>query len=112
MFNRIPQAGESSDPLPQEQKGSVFNRLDDGNEVQSSIPSRIKRYSTLDVKTDGLFRVRRCTVVFTGQPSNSDINKGDDQEKVTSNHIIVQGHEDSETEIEIAETPKTLEDGV
>jgi len=71
----------------------------------------MKRFSTLDVKTNGSLRVRRRTVVFTGQPSKSDINKGDDQEKVTSNHITVQEYEDSETEIEIAETPKTLEDG-
>jgi len=50
-------------------------------------------------------------VVFTGQAGNSDTNKGDEQEEVTSsNHITAQEYEDSETEIELAETLETLED--
>jgi len=68
----------------------VFNRLDDGNEVQSSIPLHMKRFSTLDVKTDGSLRVKRHTMVFTSQPSNFEIDKEDEQEEVTSsNHIAV-----------------------
>ena len=51
-------------------------------------------------------------MIFTGQPSSSNIDKGNDQEELTSsNHITVQDCEDSESEIELAETPETLEDG-
>ena len=77
VFNKITKSRESSNPLPQEQKGSVFNGLGDENEVQSSIPSRMRQFSTFDVKTDGSLRVKRYTMVFTYQPGNSDINKGD-----------------------------------
>jgi len=38
----------------------------------------MKWFSTLDVKTDGSLRVKRCTVVFTGQPRSFDINKEDE----------------------------------
>jgi len=51
-------------------------------------------------------------VVFTGQPGNSNINKGDEQEEVTSsNHITAQECEVSKLEIEFAEILETLEDG-
>ena len=49
----------------------------------------MKMFSTVDVKTDGSVRVKRRTVVFTGQPGSSNINKEDELEEVTSNHITV-----------------------
>jgi len=52
-------------PPFQEQKDSVFNRLSDENEEQSSFPYDIKWFSTLDVITDGSLRYKRHTVVFT-----------------------------------------------
>jgi len=69
---------ELVNPLPQEQKDSVFNWLIDGNEVQSYIPPRIRQFSILDVKTDGSLRVKRRTAIFTGQLGNSHINKGNE----------------------------------
>jgi len=64
----------------QDPKGSVFNRLGDTNEAQSSIPSRMNRFSTLDIKTEVSLRVKRRTVIFTGQQSNPDSNKGEGQD--------------------------------
>ena len=112
VFNRITKAKESSNPSLKEQKDSVFSRLGDGNEVQSSIPSRMNRFSTPDVKIDGSLRVKRHTMIFTGQQSTSDSNKKGEQDEVaSSHHIIGQECEDLDSEMELTETPKTLEDG-
>ena len=93
-------------------KGSVFNRLGDTNEVRSSIPSRMKRLSTLDVKTEGSLRVKRRTVILIGQQSNPDSNKEEERgEMASSHHITGREYEDSNSETELTETPKTLEDG-
>jgi len=64
VFNRIMKGRELLNPPSQEQKDLVFNQLSDGNEVQSSIPSCMKQFSTLNVKRDGLLRVKRHTMVF------------------------------------------------
>ena len=72
----------------------------------------MKRFSTLDIKTEGLLRVKRRIVIFTGQQSNPDSNKREGQDEVASSyHTMVRECEDSDLEIELAETPKTLEDG-
>ena len=56
--------------------------------------------------------MKRHIVIFTSQQSNSNSNKKERQDEVTSfHHIIVREFEDSDLEIEVAETPKTLEDG-
>ena len=44
-------------------ESSAFRGLGVINEVQSSIPSRMKHFSTLDVKMDGSLRVKRCIVL-------------------------------------------------
>ena len=48
------------------ERGSTFVHLGEINEVQSTIPSRMKHLLTLDVKTEGSLRVKRRKVVFTG----------------------------------------------
>jgi len=101
-----------SSPSHSQQKTSVFGRLGKTNEVQSAIPSLMKRLSTLDVSTDGSLRVKRCTVVFIGHkahpsPSEEVIEK----EQASSNHITVREVDDSDSEIELAKTPETLRDG-
>jgi len=72
----------------------------------------MKCLSTLDVSTDGLLRAKRRTVVFTGHkaylsPSEEVIEK----EQASSNQITVREFDDSDSEIELIETPMTLEDG-
>jgi len=90
----------------------TFDHLDDTNEVQSSIPSHMKQFSTLDVKIDGSLRVKRHTVVFMGQQGNSDSSEKKGQENVASfNNIVVRACEDSTLEIELVEIPETFEDG-
>jgi len=81
---------ESSDlPWPKE-RGSVCGRLGETNEVQSSIPSHIKCFSTLDVKAYGSLRVKRCTMVLTSHRSNPTPNmEVMQEEQASSNHIIV-----------------------
>jgi len=98
-------------PPSQEQKDLVFNRLGNGNEVQSSIPSRMKQFSTLNVKTDGSLRVKMHTVMFKGQPAIFNSNKEREKQEVNSHHITIRECQDPDPKIELAETPKTLEDG-
>jgi len=74
----------------------------------------MKRLSTLDVKMDGSLRVKRRTMVLTGQPKSSKSNEKPEEEQVaSSNHIIICecDDSDSDSEIELVECPKTLEDG-
>jgi len=72
----------------------------------------MKRFSTLDVKTDGSLRVKRRTVVFTGQRKNSGSNEeAEKEEVVSSNHITIHECDDSDSEIELAKTAETFEDG-
>ena len=72
----------------------------------------MKRFSSLDVKTDGSLRVKRRTVIFTCQQKNSNSsNEAEEEEVVSSNHITTHECDDSDLEIELAETPETLEDG-
>jgi len=81
------------------------------NEVQSSTPSRMKHFSSLDVKTDGSLRVKRRTVVFTGQRKISSSNKeAEKEEVVSSNHITIHECDNLDSEIQLEETPKTFED--
>jgi len=50
--------------------------------------------------------------VLTGQQKSSDSNEKSEEEQVaSSNHIIIRECDDSDSEIELAETPETLEEG-
>jgi len=74
----------------------------------------MKHFSTLDVKMEGSLRVKRRTVVLTGQQKSSSSNEKLDEEQVaSSNHITIHECDDSDLdlEIELAETPQKLEDG-
>jgi len=71
----------------------------------------MKRLLTLDVKTDGLLRVKRHTVVLTGQQKSSDSNENSEEEQVaSSNHITIFECDDSHLGIELVETLETLKD--
>ena len=67
VFTRSKTIEKPSDSCLQQEKSSAFRHLGVINEVKSSIPSRIKQLSTLDVKMDGSLRVKRRIVVLTGQ---------------------------------------------
>ena len=72
----------------------------------------MKHFSSLDVKTNGSLRIKRHTVVFTSQPKNFGSNEEVEKEEVvSSNHFTIHECDDLDSEIELAETPKTFEDG-
>ena len=112
LFTRI-KTGENSSRLRlQQEKSSAFSCLGVINEVHSSIPSHMRSFSSLDIKTDGSLRVKRCTVVFTGQQKNSNSNKEAEKEGVvSSNHITAHECDNADSAIELDETPGTFEDG-
>ena len=71
----------------------------------------MKRFSTLDVKMDGSLRVKRRTVVLTGQQKSSNSDEKSKEEQVaSSNHITIRECDDSDSDSEI-EAPEKLEDG-
>ena len=83
VFARI-NIGKMSSSSPHSQKDSVFNRLGKTNEIQSSIPSRMKRVSTLDVKVDDSLKVKRHVLVLTGHGAQAS-SKGRTKEQASSN---------------------------
>lgn len=66
VFARIKIGKMSSSSPPSQKKDSVFNSLGKTNEVQSSIPSRLKHVATLDVKVDDSLKVKRHVIILTG----------------------------------------------
>ena len=69
----------------------------------------MKRFSSLDV--NGSLRVKRCTVVLTGQQKSSNSNEKSIEEQVaSSNHTKIREGDDSDSEIELIRTHETLED--
>jgi len=112
VFARIGAGEKSSSSQLQHEKSSAFSRLGVINEVQSSISSRMKRFSSLDIKIDSSLRVKMRTVVFTGQRKNYRSNEeAEEEEVVSSNHITIHEGDDSDSEIKLAEIPKTFKDG-
>jgi len=67
VFVRIKIGETSSSAPPSQKRDSAFSRLGKTNEVQSSIPSRMKHVSTLDVKVDDSLKVKRRILIITRQ---------------------------------------------
>ncbi|KAM1294746.1 hypothetical protein TB2_014432 [Malus domestica] len=76
-------------------KGKKLDSLARKDDVQSLIPSRMKRQATLEVDTKGPLKVRRRTIIYTGQPSRQQTQEDRTEEEA---------QEDKEDEI--------LEEGV
>jgi len=66
----------------------VFSRLGEMNEIKSSIPSRMKRISTLDVKIDGSLKVKRCTLVITNYEASSTLKEKIQRDKQAPFHPV------------------------
>ena len=58
----------------------MFTYLGETNEVQSFIPSYIKRVFTLAVKIDGSLKVKRRTLVFTGHGADGSLKERNKEE--------------------------------
>ena len=86
--------------------------MDETNVVQCFIPSRVKRVSTLDVKTNGSLKVKRHTLVITSyEVSSNSKGKVEDEEQISSNHVTFQEINDLEAKVKPTAITKTLEDG-
>ncbi|KAH7850616.1 hypothetical protein Vadar_000484 [Vaccinium darrowii] len=82
-------------------------------ETRSSIPSRMKRITSPDVDTEGPLKVKRRTIVLTGQPKGqARVAKKEEMEYATSYHVEVEEHSSSDSEDDdFPEAPPQLEDG-
>jgi len=90
IFTRLKIGGKFSSSSPAQDENSMFSRRGEVNEVQSFISSCMKCISTLDVKTNGSFKVKRRTLVITSYGTSS-ISKGKikDEEQPSSHPITV-----------------------
>ncbi|KAM2137859.1 hypothetical protein ACFX1Q_009985 [Malus domestica] len=94
-------------------KEEKLDRLAEKNDIRSSIHSRMKRQSILEVDTNGPLKVRRRTIIHTGQSScqqsQEDGNEGEVQDVF---HVTIQeGKEDEIPEEDVTAAPPQLEDG-
>ncbi|KAM1027503.1 hypothetical protein ACFX2A_041255 [Malus domestica] len=82
-------------------------------DIRSSIPSRMKRQAILEVDTNGPLKVRRCTIIHTGQSSCRPAQEDDTEEEFQDVfHITIQeSREDEIPEEDVAAAPPQLEDG-
>jgi len=72
----------------------------------------MKRVSTLDVKINGSLQVKSCGLVITNYDASSNSkDKIEEEDQVSSNHIMIREADDMEAEVELVEAPTTLEDG-
>ncbi|KAM1119248.1 hypothetical protein ACFX2B_042859 [Malus domestica] len=95
--------------MPKVEKLDGLARKDD---VRSSIPSRMKRQAILEVDIIGSLKVRRCTIIHTGQSSCQQTRKdGTEKEVQDVFHITIQeGKEDEIPEEDVTTAPPQLED--
>jgi len=76
VFAEIKIGKTSSNSPPTQNKDSVFNHLGELSEIQSSISSRTKRVSTLDVKVDNSLKVNRRVLVLAGHRARASSKEG------------------------------------
>lgn len=98
MFSRI-----------KEEDHAQESEADAGNDVRSTIPSRIK-WIQMDITQLEPLKVRGHVIVLTNQERSSKGEQMDDEEVVSSNHITIQESPVSEEEVETNEAPKAIED--
>jgi len=71
----------------------------------------MKRVSTLVVKIDGSFKVKRRTLVITNYDASlNSKDKIKEEDQVSSNHIMIREADNLETEVKPVEAPTILED--
>jgi len=69
----------------------------------------MKRVSTLDVKSDGSLRIKRCTLVITSyETSSNSKGKIKDEEQASSHPIAVREADDLKVKTGSTEAPETL----
>ncbi|KAM2134382.1 hypothetical protein ACFX1R_004399 [Malus domestica] len=68
-LDRLEETKKSSRNRKTTPKGEKLDSLAGKDDVQSLIPSKMKRQATLKVDTKGPLKVRRRTIIYTGQSS-------------------------------------------
>ena len=113
VFDRL---GATKRPIDSHSQNSINSKVrrekKANDEIHSSIPSRMKCNSTLDINTERSLKVKRRTIVHTSQ---SLVHNEKIEEESFSFHIIVE--EDTllnakVTNEEVDEAPLALEDGI
>ena len=113
VFDRL---GATKRPVDNHSQNSINSKVrrekKANEEIRSSIPSRMKRNSTLDINTEGSLKFKRQTIVHTSQ---SLVHNEQIEEVSSSFHITVEEDTLSDAEAtneEVDEAPPALEDGV
>ncbi|CAL2271126.1 unnamed protein product [Prunus armeniaca] len=97
----------------QELKTRVHVDSTEDNEIQSLIPSHMKRHSTLDVTSGDQLKVKQRTIIQTRE-TLSQQNKSDDEEAevLAVHHVTIKELDEEEPfEEEVHDAPTALEDG-
>ncbi|XP_070660541.1 uncharacterized protein [Malus domestica] len=112
-MERLGEAKEPSKRRKTTPEVEEIDRLAEKDDVRSSIPSRMKRQAILEVNTVGSLKVKRRTIIHTGQSSCQlarEVNTEDEAQDVF--HITIQeGEEDESLEEDVIAAPSQLEDG-
>jgi len=88
----------------------MFRYLGEVNEVQSSVSSRMKHVSTLDVITDGSLKVKKRTLVITSyKTSLNSKGKIKDEKQASSHPVTVQEADDLKVKTRSTEARETSE---
>ncbi|KAM1563344.1 hypothetical protein ACFX10_037773 [Malus domestica] len=78
--------------MPKEEK---LDGLAEKDNIGSSIPSRMKRQATLEVDIKGQLKVKKLTIIHTGQSSRQQIQMDDTENEVQDIfHIMTQEDEE------------------
>ncbi|KAM0982924.1 hypothetical protein ACFX1X_016060 [Malus domestica] len=112
VMERLGEAKESSKRRKTTPEVEEIDRLAEKDDVRSSIPSRMKRQAILEVNTVGSLKVKRRTIIHTGQSScqlAQEVNTKEEAQDVF--HITIQEGEEEILEEDIIVAPSQLEDG-
>ncbi|KAM2483393.1 hypothetical protein ACFX1W_041030 [Malus domestica] len=94
-------------------KEEKLDMLAEKSDIRSSIPSRMKRQTILEVDTNRPLKVRRRTIIHTGQSSCQQSQDDDTEGEVQDVfHITIQeGKKDEIPEEDVTAAPPQLKDG-
>ncbi|KAM2877374.1 hypothetical protein COP2_020268 [Malus domestica] len=107
VMERLEEAKEPSRRRETTPEIEKIDRLAENDDVRSSIPSRMKRQAILEVNTVGSLKVKRRTIIHTGQSSCQQAREVNTEEEVQNVfHITIQeGEEDEILEEDIIAAP-------
>uniref|UniRef100_A0A7C9DQF5 Uncharacterized protein n=1 Tax=Opuntia streptacantha TaxID=393608 RepID=A0A7C9DQF5_OPUST len=101
IFTKIKTGAKSSNSSLAQDMNSMFSRLGEINEVQSSVPSRMKQIAAFDIKTDGSLKIKRCTMVITSYEASSNSKGKIKDEEQASSHPVTAWEADDRLIVEL-----------